>query len=133
MPDPFRELASIIDARISEKMAHRIAGIGCEIGVITATGLKLDSFSHEIQQYMLADWLVKLHLPEFTLVGTESGLVDGEGRPVTGTATWLFEETEIDGVRLELQGGLQPGDRVLTVPVNGGRNAVVIAKVIPNA
>lgn len=115
-----------------------VSGVPCELGTITASGLKLDSFKHELQDYHVADWLIKAHLPDFSLIGTSTSPVDDQGSPLPGAATTLltrydFRAREIDGVRLELKSGLKPGDRVLAVPVNGGQDSVVIAKVMNNA
>ncbi|SFH21071.1 hypothetical protein SAMN05660649_04257 [Desulfotomaculum arcticum] len=129
-PDPFKELVSVLEMRMTGNAAKAVAGVPCELGTITATGIKLDKFKHEIQDYLLADWLVKMYLPDFSITGTQSGLKDSLGGAVTGTATFEFEASIIDQVRLELKTGLKPGDRVLAVPVNGGQDAVIVAKVV---
>ncbi len=130
MQNPYNELASILDMRMKGHAEQSLSGVPCELGTMTATGLKLDSFKHEIQDYLVADWLVKLHLPAFSITGTQTGLKDSANGPVTGTAIFSFQSVVIDNVRLELKPGLKPGDRVLAIPVNGGQEAVIMAKVV---
>ncbi len=135
MPDPFKELVSTLEMRMDSKAAQRVSGIPCELGTMTSTGLKLDKFKHEIQDYLVADWLVKVHFPAFSLVGTATSPVDEQGNDQPGASTseltrYDFLPREVDQVRLELKADLKPGDRVLAVPVNGGQEAVIVAKVV---
>ena len=131
MSDPFRALASVLEMRMSQHAGRALNGVPAELGTITATGLKLDNFKHEIQDYYVADWLAKIHFPQMTLTGSQTGLQDGEGRAVTGTATFTFDPAQINEVRINWKSGLRPGDRVLAVPVNGGRDAVVLCRIVP--
>ena len=138
MGDPFKQLASILEQRMAGHAERAISGVPCELGTITASGLKLDSFKHEIQDYLIADWLVKIHFPAFSLVGTATSPVDDQGNDLPGAITtsltrYDFLSREVDEVRLELKADLKPGDRVLVVPVNGGQDAMVISAVAPNA
>ncbi|SMB97934.1 hypothetical protein SAMN00808754_2035 [Thermanaeromonas toyohensis ToBE] len=138
MTDPFKQLASLIDMRISERTARVISGLPCELGTITATGLKLDNFKHEIQHYYVADWLVQLHLPAFSLIGTATSPVDEQGNPLAGASTsqltrYDFRAAQIKDVRVNLKAGLKPGERVLVVPINRGQEAIVIARVMAGA
>jgi hypothetical protein len=133
--NPYKQLASLLDGRMARHAVRAVTGVPCELGTITSSGLKLDGFKHEIQDYMVADWLVKAHFPAFSLVGTATGPVDEQGNPLPGATTsdlarYDFRAREIDPVRLELKFGLRPGDRVLAVPINGGQDAVVICKVV---
>ncbi|WP_430095026.1 hypothetical protein [Paenibacillus cisolokensis] len=41
-----------------------------------------------------------------------------------------LEEAELEDTLLKLNQGLQPGDRVLAVRVNGGNDVVVVCKVV---
>lgn len=136
MADPYKGLASILDARISGIASTAIAGLSCELGTFTGSGLVLDSFKHEIQDYLVADWLVKVHftLP-FKLLGKATSPVDDQGNNLPGASTsqltrYDFNPGQVEAVRLELKPGLKAGDRVLAVPVNGGREAVIICKVV---
>jgi len=130
--DPFRQLAAELERRMAGKAAGALAGIPCELGTITSSGLKLDSFKHEIRDYLVADWLAKIHLPAFTVSGTQTGLEDSLGGSVVGTANWSCQPAEIDEVHVEVLPDLKPGDRVLAIPVNGGQDVIVICKVVPN-
>ena len=56
--DPFRDLARLIDQRARGHVARSLAGQFCELGTITATGLKLDGFKHEIRDYLKAEGLI---------------------------------------------------------------------------
>ncbi len=132
MSDPFKQLASIFEMRMAGHAARAVSGVPCELGTITTSGLKLDSFKHEIQDYLVADWLAKIHLPAFTISGTQAGLEDSLGGSVVGTANWSYQPSEIDQAHVEVLPDFKPGDRVLAVPVNGGQDAVVICKVVPN-
>ena len=40
------------------------------LGTITSTGLKLDDFKHELQDYMVAELPGMLTLPRYTAAGT---------------------------------------------------------------
>lgn len=138
MTDPFKQFASVLDARMTGHAGKALSGIPCELGTITASGLKLDSFKHEIQDYLVADWLVKVYLPAISFIGTATSPVDDQGINLPGATTtaltrYDFNAKEVDQVHLELKADLIPGDRVLAVPVNGGQDAVVICKVVPNA
>lgn len=136
--NPFKELASLMDRRSSKRMGELLSGVPCELGTITATGLKLDNFKHEVQDYLIADWRVKLHLPAFFFVGTSTSPVDAAGNPLPGAVTsdltkYSMSEKEIDQVWLELKPDLAPGDRVLVIPVNGDQDLIVVCKVVSNS
>jgi len=133
--DPYRKLASILDSRMADHAGQSISGVPCELGTITAGGLMLDGFKHEIPDYLVAHWQVKLIFPSFTLIASATSPVDEQGNPLPGSTTtpltrYDFLPREIDEVRIELKAGLEPGDRVLAIPVNGGREAVIICKVV---
>lgn len=133
--DPYKEFAALLDMRIKGHANQALFGVPCELGTITATGLKLDGFKHEIKDYLIADWLVKVHFPAFSLVGTATSPVDSNGNNLPGATTsqltrYNFLQREIEEVRLELKPGLKPGDRVLAIPVNNGHEAVIMAKVV---
>ncbi len=128
--DPYKQLARLLEDRMARHAGRAVAGLFCELGTITATGLKLDGFKHEIKDYLVAEWLVKVYLPAFSIIGTQTGLKDSLGGSVTGQATFSFQPASVNEVRLEFKADLKPGDRVLAVPVNGGQDAVVICKVV---
>lgn len=145
--DPFRALAAMLEMRMVGHAEKAVSGLPCELGKITASGLKLDSFKHEIKDYLVADWLVKVHFPDFYLLGEETCMVnadglikkdasvDADGNLLSGATTrgltkYSFKKRVVDNVRLELKSKLQTGDRVLVVSVNNGREAIVVAKVV---
>lgn len=128
--DPFKNLASLLDFRMSGHAASALSGVPSELGTMTASGLKLDGFKHEIQDYLVADWRATLRLPAFTMTGTVTGLKDGDGRDVQGSGSFAFQAAEIEEAELMFRNGLKPGDRVLAVPVAGGSEAVVLCKVV---
>lgn len=136
--DPFKQLAGIMAGQAKKAAQSVISGIPCELGTITDSGLKLDSFKHEIPDYLVAEWTAKINLPPFFLVGTQTSPVDEQGVDLPGAGTsqrtrYDLQEMEISPVGIEIKPELQPGDRVLAIPVNAGQDAVVICKVVPNA
>ncbi|MEW6540563.1 MAG: DUF2577 family protein [Bacillota bacterium] len=135
MENPFKEIAGIIQGQAAGQAAAALQGVPLELGTIRASGLKLDSFKHEIKDYLVADWTVTLHLPAHAKIGTMTSPVDENGNPEPGTSTseltrFDFAEIEIPGVRVDFRAGLKPGDRVLVAPIHGGQDYVVIAKVV---
>lgn len=142
MADPFKQLASLLDMRMAGHAARAVSGVPCELGTITATGLKLDSFKHEIKDYLVADWELKIEIPQASRVIKTAAPVNPDGSDIPGS-TQYSSLTRLDfsvqdvgdpaatiKVHLNLKAGLKPGDRVLAVPVNGGQDAVVICKVV---
>lgn len=110
MPNPYKELARLIDDRAKRGITMATLMVSAELGTITASGLKLDRFKHEIQDYLVAEYLI---MP--TTITTEIGGSDGH--------THMIKTPE------QLQ-PLKEGDRVLAIPVNGGKDFVVIARVV---
>ncbi|MCP1307798.1 DUF2577 family protein [Paenibacillus tyrfis] len=121
MDSPFKQLASLLDTRISGHTSQAVAGLQAEMGTMTTSGLKLDSYKYEIQDYMTADWRIELELPAFSLTGTING---------GSSAKIDFETARIPDVKIHFKEGLQPGDRVLVQPVNNGSDFVVLCKVV---
>ncbi|MNJ35440.1 hypothetical protein D3C77_301770 [compost metagenome] len=132
MNDPFEEVAKSLKGQIAKGAGEALAGVSAELGTITETGLKLDNFKDEIQDYLVADFLTTLHLPAFWLIGT-TVQPDAEDEPV-GTPSqrtrFDFEATLIEEVRVNLADGLMPGERVLVIPTNGGVDFVVMCRVV---
>ncbi|MNL41197.1 hypothetical protein D3C87_1635960 [compost metagenome] len=79
---------------------------------------------------MVAELPGSLILPEFTLTGNVESLRDGSGGMVGGEGQFLFNEAEIEKTLLNVRKGLQPGDRVLALRLNGGRDVIVMCKVV---
>lgn len=53
----FNGVARQIKANINKKTNEALAITGCELGSLTPTGLKLDSFKKEIKDYLVLDYL----------------------------------------------------------------------------
>ncbi|MEK3733671.1 MULTISPECIES: hypothetical protein [Paenibacillus] len=122
--DPYGQLASSLFSSFHKQTRQALSGVGAVLGTITSTGIKLDDFKHELQEYMVAE------LP---------GLLSLSRRTVEGAMSWEggqsavsleLEEAELEDTLLKLNQGLQPGDRVLAVRVNGGNDVVVVCKVV---
>ncbi|MGE5552822.1 MAG: hypothetical protein ACM3XZ_02725 [Betaproteobacteria bacterium] len=129
--DPIKQLARTLDAR-ALKSAARVAVHGAELGTITATGLKLDRFKHEIPRgkYLVAHYLT-LGWPFHTTVEPQTGSHPHgpSGSPVhTHPGTEGAHDHRV--VNPEQLRPLQPGDRVLAIPVNDGREFAVVARVV---
>jgi hypothetical protein len=133
--NPFKELAGIIQGQAVSQASQLLMDTRLELGTITATGLKLDTFKHEIQDFLVAEWMATVHLPAFFLIGTATSQVDDQGTPQPGASTspqtrYDFKQKDVQEVKIELRPGLKPGDRVLCVPVNGGNSIIVLCKVV---
>lgn len=128
--DPYKKLATVLEARMAGHAASAVSGIHAELGTITDSGLKLDSFKHELTDYLVADWEATLRLPAFAATAAVSGLRDSEGGAVTGNGTFAFDAVDLEGVGLRFKDALGVGDRVLAIPVAGGSEAVVLCKVV---
>lgn len=122
--DPYGQLASSLYASFHKQTRQAIGGVGAVLGTITSTGLKLDDFKHELQDYMVAAIPGLLTLPRRMMKGSASW----EGKRVEMSLD--LEETEVENTCLELGTGLKPGDRVLAVRVNSGNDVVVVCKVV---
>lgn len=140
--DPFREIAREIEKKSQGIAKQMIMGLPSELGTITSTGLKLDNFKHEIRDFLVADWEIKVELPAASRVTKIAAPVNADGTDISGSTTYS-DLTRLDfnvqgvgdpkatvKVHLDLKSGLKPGDRVLVSQVNGGQDFVVIAKVV---
>ncbi len=122
--DPYGQLASSLYASMNKQTRQAMGGVGAVLGTITSTGLKLDDFKHELQDYMVAELPGMLSLPRYTAKGTVT--LGGQEQDMTFDA----EENEVEDTLFELGKGLKPGDRVLAVRVNSGNDVVVVCKVV---
>lgn len=121
--DPFKELASVLTDNAGKQAGKAALGMSPELGTITVTGLKLDRFKHELKDYLMAEYLM-MPADFFTTTELNSGAhaqYTGDGR---------HDHKVITPQQLK---PLTPGDRVMALPVNGGQDFVVIARVVPNA
>ncbi|MGE7827842.1 hypothetical protein [Paenibacillus sp. NPDC093718] len=122
--DPYGQLASSLYASMNKQTRQAMGGVGAVLGTITSTGLKLDDFKHELQDYMVAELPGMLSLPRYMAKGTVT--LGGQQQDMTFDA----EENEVEDTLFELGKGLKPGDRVLAVRVNSGNDVVVVCKVV---
>ncbi|MGW8823632.1 hypothetical protein SAMN04488688_102139 [Paenibacillus sp. cl141a] len=122
--DPYGQLASSLYASLNKQTRQAMGGVGAVLGTITSTGLKLDDFKHELQDYMVAELPGMLSLPRYTAAGTAT--LGGQPQEMT----FDVEENEVEDTLFELGKGLKPGDRVLAVRVNSGNDVVVVCKVV---
>lgn len=53
----FNEIAREIKGNTNRAVNEAVSYIGLDLGTITSTGLKLDNFKYEIQDYMMLDYL----------------------------------------------------------------------------
>ncbi|RXM79572.1 hypothetical protein DP144_01835 [Clostridium tetani] len=53
----FNEIAREIKGNTNRAVNEAVSYIGLDLGTITSTGLKLDNFKYEIQDYMILDYL----------------------------------------------------------------------------
>ncbi|WP_098748810.1 hypothetical protein [Paenibacillus sp. EZ-K15] len=122
--DPYGQLASSLYASMNKQTRQAMGGVGAVLGTITSTGLKLDDFKHELQDYMVAELPGMLSFPRYTAKGTVTW--GGQQQDMTFDA----EENEVEDTLFVLGKGLKPGDRVLAVRVNSGNDVVVLCKVV---
>jgi hypothetical protein len=132
-------------AKLAQTIAERITALSSrpdalELGTIQGDlSLRVDRFAVSIPKgdYLVAEWLVKISLPAFSLVGRGEYPVDGAGNPIPETAwtpqtRWDFRPRAVDKVKIEVRPELKPGDRVLVAWVNGHTDPVVLCKVVPS-
>lgn len=128
--DPYGQFADMMSSAMKGHTRQMASGLGGVLGTVTSSGIKLDDFKHEIRDYMTAEF------PGMLQIGAVEG---GEEPPETGlraayetSALPVSSETPGTGSRatLSLGAGLQPGDRVLVIRVNGGSDIIVLCKVV---
>lgn len=129
------KLAQVIAERISTQTAMPDA---LELGTIQGDmSLKVDRFAVPIPQgeYLIVEWMAKLVLPSFSLVGLGEYPVKDDGSPELPTewtqpTRWDWKPREIDEVKIEVKPDLRPGDRVMVAWINDGTDPVVVSKVV---
>lgn len=124
--DPYGQLASALYSTVGKHTRQALGGVGAVLGTITGTGLKLDDFKHEFQDFMVAELPGVLAVPGSVMAVTPMLDVRSAEDPKQEESS--SNETEIEDARLSL--ALKPGDRVLAVRVNGGNDVVVVCKVV---
>ncbi len=120
MSNPYKELVRLFDNRTKKYVNASTISVSPELGTITNTGLKLDNFKYEIQDYFIADYL-NMKSDFFTNAEENSG----SHSQYTGNG--IHNHKIVTPQQLK---PLAAGDRVLSLPVNGGRDFVVIARVV---
>lgn len=141
MSDPFKQLAGLLENRMAGIGAKVLSGMPCLLGTMTATGLKLDDFKHEVQDPLYADWTFKMELPQASRVIKIASPVNPDGSNQGGTTYSVLSRIDFNvqgaddagttvKVHMDLKSELKPGDRVLVVPINSGQDHVIIAKVV---
>ncbi|CAM4144852.1 hypothetical protein [Saccharibacillus endophyticus] len=115
--DPYGQFADMMSSAMKGHTKQMASGLGGVLGTMTASGVKLDDFKHEMQNYMIAE------LPGTMEAGKSGGIAvpnadDSLGSPGAGGE-----------VTLQVN-GFQSGDRVLAIRVNGGSDVVVLCKVV---
>lgn len=128
--DPYGQLASALHSSFTQHTRQALGGVGAVLGTITPTGLKLDDFKHELQDYLVAELPGLLSTPRNMVVGTTTKAEEPYWEDKQLKTSFYFDKTEVEDVRLELDKGLKPGDRVLAVRVNSGNDVVVVCKVV---
>lgn len=121
--NPYSELFGMLRGQMSNSAEEVIKGgwVTAELGTMTGDlGLKLDRFKHVISDYMVSHHLT-LAEPDFT----DTEVVGGGG----GDAEFAPHSHPVITPKQLLP--LHPGDRVLVVPVNGGQDFVIVARVVP--
>lgn len=155
--DPFKTLAGVLDDRIRDFASGATQGIPCELGTMTAGGVKLDRFKHEIQDPLVLEPVIDYDI-EFSLevpAHEETGTIvlpeiptnempplhmtkAGEYQVTYKFNPWYYDagtlgKIKATKVRLKYKPEYKPGDRVLCALVNGGQDLVIISRVIPYA
>lgn len=154
MPDATTELAVAIRDLIARKTARAVAGLSSELGVITSKGVKLDHFKHEFTSPLVlepvvdADIEVSLEVPAHDETGQivlPAIPTATNGPTVAGTypVTYKFDRwvhdakslglIKITKMRVKYKPQYKEGDRVVCALVNGGRDVIILSRVIPYA
>jgi len=82
--DPYGQFAEVMRSTMSKHTQQAMSGLGAVLGTMTGSGVKLDDFKHEIQDYMVAELPGMFEMPERTEVGRTYPLGQGGNG---GTAT----------------------------------------------
>ncbi|MBU5227861.1 hypothetical protein KQI36_14595 [Clostridium senegalense] len=53
----FEEVARVFDSKTNKFVKDALYGTGLTLGTLTTTGLKLDNFKYEINDYLILDYL----------------------------------------------------------------------------
>ncbi|URJ61474.1 hypothetical protein [Paenibacillus polymyxa] len=128
--DPYGAFVSVMQSSMAGHTRQALSGVGAVLGTITSTGLKLDDFKHELQDYLVAELPGLLSVPRHMYKGTSTAVESENWEGKELKTSFYIGEDELEDVNLSLNEGLKPGDRVLAVRVNGGNDVVVVCKVV---
>ncbi|MET3937967.1 hypothetical protein ABIC22_000779 [Paenibacillus sp. PvP094] len=105
--DPYGHFAEVMRGAMSTHTRQAVSGMGAVLGTMTSSGVKLDDFKHEVQDYLVAELPGTLGLPEREAVGAISGIPDvaerrndGHGK-VSFTRRGSGRSGMVSGERLE--------------------------------
>lgn len=154
MPDAMAELAVELQQMAKRASSHAVAGLASELGTITANGVQLDRFKHVFTDPLVLEPIVdcdielKLEVPAHQETGRvvlpaiptqfHSPTAAGEYAVTFKFDKWTYNAQssgyiKITKARVKHKPEYKPGDRVLCALVNGGRDVVIISRVIPYA
>ncbi|MEC4567208.1 hypothetical protein L8C07_14770 [Paenibacillus sp. CMAA1739] len=128
--DPYGAFVSVMQSSMAGHTRQALSGVGAVLGTITSTGLKLDDFKHELQDYLVAELPGLLSVPRHMYKGTSTSVESENWEGKELKTSFYIGEDELEDVNLSLNKGLKPGDRVLAVRVNSGNDVVVVCKVV---
>ncbi|GEA17489.1 peptide methionine sulfoxide reductase [Moorella sp. E306M] len=133
------KLAQVIASRISQQVQKPDV---LELGAIQADmSLLLDRFPVPIPagDYLIADWEMRLEIPQASRVIKTASPVNTDGTDIPGTTTYsnlqrldfqAWDPGQVQEVHLNLKASIKAGDRVLVAWVNDGTDPVVLCKVV---
>lgn len=128
--DPYGAFVSVMQSSMAGHTRQALSGVGAVLGTITSTGLKLDDFKHELQDYLVAELPGLLSVPRHMYKGTSTSVESENWEGKELKTSFYIGEDELEDVNLSLNKGLKPGDRVLAMRVNSGNDVVVVCKVV---
>ncbi|MDN4076623.1 hypothetical protein QYF52_01640 [Paenibacillus polymyxa] len=128
--DPYGAFVSVMQSSMAGHTRQALSGVGAVLGTITSTGLKLDDFKHELQDYLVAELPGLLSVPRHMYQGTSTSVESENWEGKELKTSFYIGEDELEDVNLSLNKGLKPGDRVLAMRVNSGNDVVVVCKVV---
>lgn len=90
--DPYGHFADVMRGAMSTHSRQAVSGLGAVLGTMTSSGVKLDDFKHEVQDYLVAELPGTLGLPEREAAGAISGIPDVANGGMTGTGRFLCKK-----------------------------------------
>lgn len=134
--DPYGQFADMMSSAMRGHTKQMASGLGGVLGTMTSSGVKLDDFKHEFQDYLLAEFSGTMEAASDSGAdNTGTSTVRSASQSVS-TDTAVSEQPgqpnpTIGGSKVTFSvDGLKPGDRVLAIRVNDGSDIVVLCKVV---